>query len=284
MEDKMSFWDHLESLRWTLVRSIGALVVFAIVAFAFMPYLYDNVIMAPTRPDFFLYRYLCMLTSSVPFVPDFCDYTFHVDIINIKLASQFFRHITTSFWLALIMAFPYLVFEIWRFVSPALYESEKKNIKWVFTFGTVMFFIGCAVGYSLVFPITLRFLSGYELSASIVNQISLDSYMDNFLMLVFIMGVVFELPLVAWLLSQFGLLDKTFFKKYRRHAVVGLLVLSAFITPSGDPFTLAVVFVPLYFLFELSSFFVKPPKAIEEDDGEENEDEPAELQIEGGEK
>lgn len=269
MEDKMSFWDHLEALRWTLVRSIGALLVFAIVAFAFMPYLYDNVIMAPTRPDFFLYKYLCYITSVVPFIPDFCDDTFHVDIINIKLASQFFRHITTSFWLALIMAFPYLVFEIWRFVSPALYESEKKNIRWVFAFGTIMFFIGCLVGYSLVFPITLRFLSGYELSASIVNQISLDSYMDNFLMLVFIMGVVFELPLVAWLLSQFGLLDKSFFKKYRRHAIVGLLVVSAFITPSGDPFTLSVVFVPLYFLFELSSFFVKPPK-IESDDVDED--------------
>lgn len=268
----MSFWDHLEELRWTIIRSIIALFVFAIGAFAVMPYIYDSIIMGPTRADFFLYKYLCTATSAVPFFPDFCDDTFHVKIININLASQFFRHMTTSFWLALILTFPYLVFEIWRFVKPALYMEEKRSIRWVFFFGTIMFFIGCLVGYSLVFPMTFRFLSQYELSEVIENQISLDSYMDNFLMLVFIMGIVFELPLVSWLLSQLGLLNKSFFKKFRRHAIVGLLVLSAIITPSGDPFTLSVVFIPLYFLFELSRFMVKPaPK--EEDDEEIEEDE-----------
>ncbi|WP_165020650.1 MULTISPECIES: twin-arginine translocase subunit TatC [unclassified Dysgonomonas] len=264
----MSFWDHLESFRWTLLRSIAALFIFAIVGFAFMPYLYDNVIMAPAKADFFLYRYLCSITSSVSFLPDFCDDTFHVTIINYKLASQFFRHMSTSFWLALILAFPYLVFEIWRFIRPALYAHEKKNIRWVFVFGTLMFFLGCTVGYSLVFPMTLRFLSTYQLSEDIINQTSLDSYMDNFLMLVFIMGIVFELPLLSWLLSQFGLLNRSFFKKYRRHAIVGLLVGAAFITPSSDPFTLSVVFFPLYFLFELSAFFVKP--APPKEDGDED--------------
>lgn len=273
----MSFWDHLEELRWTLIRSIIALLVFAIAAFAVMPYIYDSIIMGPTRADFFLYKYLCEVTSAVPFFPDFCDDTFHVKIININLASQFFRHMTTSFWLALILTFPYLVFEIWRFVSPALYSEEKKSIRWVFFFGTIMFFIGCLVGYSLVFPMTFRFLSQYELSEVIENQISLDSYMDNFLMLVFIMGIVFELPLVSWLLSQLGLLNRSFFKKFRRHAIVGLLVLSAVITPSGDPFTLSVVFVPLYFLFELSRFMVKP--APKEDEEEDDEDSP-ELSVE----
>lgn len=131
-----------------------------------------------------------------------------------------------------------------------------------------MFFIGCAVGYSLVFPMTLRFLADYQLSESIINQISLDSYMDNFLMLIFVMGIVFELPLVAWLLSKLGFLNRSFFKKYRRHAIVGLLVAAAIITPSGDPFTLSVVFFPLYFLWELSSFFVKPAPIEEEDDEE----------------
>ncbi|KAA6327212.1 Sec-independent protein translocase protein TatC [termite gut metagenome] len=266
----MTFWEHLEELRWTIIRSVIALFVFAIGGFIVMPYIYDNVIMGPTRPDFFLYRYLCKATSAFPFMPDFCDDTFIVQIININLASQFFRHMTTSFWLALILTFPYLTFELWRFVSPALYESEKKNIKGVFLFGTVMFFIGCVVGYALVFPITLRFLAGYQLSDLIVNQISLDSYMDNFLMLTFIMGIVFELPLLSWLLSKLGLLNKSFFKKYRRHAVVALLLLAAVITPSGDPFTLSVVFIPLYFLYELSSFFVNPaPKKNEEEDEEE---------------
>lgn len=264
----MTFWDHLEDFRWTLIRSLGALIIFAIIGFAFMPYLYDKVVMAPTRSDFFLYQYICKISSVISILPDFCNKDFHVDIINIKLASQFFRHMTTSFWLALILTFPYLVFEVWRFISPALYQEEKKRMRWVFVFGTVMFFIGCTVGYSLVFPMTLRFLADYQLSESIINQISLDSYMDNFLMLIFVMGIVFELPLVAWLLSKLGFLNRSFFKKYRRHAIVGLLVAAAIITPSGDPFTLSVVFFPLYFLWELSSFFVKPAPIEEEDDEE----------------
>ena len=256
----MSFWDHLEELRWTLLRSIIALVLFTIIGFFFMPYLFDNVVMAPRNSSFFLYEYLCKISSHVSLLPDFCDSDFYVDVINIKLASQFFTHMSTSFWLALILTCPYLIFELWRFISPALYDSEKKSVRWVFLFGTIMFFIGCAVGYAIVFPMTLRFLYTYQLSETIVNQISLDSYMDNFVMLIFIMGLVFELPLVSWLLSQLGIMTRSFFKKYRRHAVVLLLILAAIITPSSDPFTLSVVFIPLYLLYEMSSFLVKPDK------------------------
>lgn len=264
--DGMTFWDHLEELRWTLVRSVSALFIFAILGFVVTPYIYDAWILGPTRANFVLYDYLCRVTSSVPFLPDFCDSTFQIKIINYNLTSQFFRHMTTSFWLALMFSFPYLTFEAWRFISPALYVTERRSIRWVFCFGTIMFFIGCAVGYFLVFPITFRFLSTYQLSEMIENTISLDSYMDNFFTLIFIMGIVFELPLVSWLLSQLGLLDKSFFKKFRRHAIVGLLVLAAMITPSGDPFTLSVVFVPLYLLFELSRVMVKArPKEVEDE-------------------
>jgi len=265
-QDEMSFWDHLEELRWTLFRTVLALFVFAIGGFAVMPYLFDNVILAPCSSDFIMYREMCKLSQHFSFMPDFCNDTFHVDIVNIKLASQFFTHMTTSFWLAVLLAFPYMMYEVWRFISPALYENEKKNVRWVFLFGNIMFFIGCSVGYFLVFPMTLRFLATYQLSAQIVEQVSLDSYMDNFLMLVFIMGVVFEMPLVSWLLSQIGLLHKSFFHKYRRHAIVALLVGAAFITPSSDPFTLSIVFIPLYFLYELSAFFVKKDPIVEDDD------------------
>ena len=157
----------------------------------------------------------------------------------------------------LVLMFPYLIFEVWRFVQPALFENERRSVGLAFLGGTVMFFLGCAVGYCLVFPFTFRFLTEYQLSASIVNQISLNSYMGNFLMLVFVMGIVFELPLLAWLLSKLGLVNKTFFRTYRRHAVVILLVLSAVITPSGDPFTLMVVFLPLYLLYELGILIVR---------------------------
>ncbi|MCE5224402.1 MAG: twin-arginine translocase subunit TatC [Porphyromonadaceae bacterium] len=265
-QDEMSFWDHLEELRWTLFRTVLALFVFAIGGFAVMPYLFDNVILAPCSSDFIMYREMCRLSQHFSFMPDFCNDTFHVDIVNIKLASQFFTHMTTSFWLAVLLAFPYMMYEVWRFISPALYENEKKNVRWVFLFGNIMFFIGCSVGYFLVFPMTLRFLATYQLSAQIVEQVSLDSYMDNFLMLVFIMGVVFEMPLVSWLLSQIGLLHKSFFHKYRRHAIVALLVGAAFITPSSDPFTLGIVFIPLYLLYELSAFFVKKDPIVEEDE------------------
>ena len=265
-QEELSFWDHLEELRWTLFRTVLALFVFAIGGFAVMPYLFDHVIMAPCTSDFIVYREMCKLSSQFSMLPDFCNDSFEVKIVNIKLASQFFTHMTTSFWLAVLLAFPYMMYEVWRFISPALYENEKKNVRWVFFFGTIMFFIGCCVGYFLVFPMTLRFLATYELSAAITEQVSLDSYMDNFLMLVFIMGIVFEMPLVSWLLSQIGLLHKSFFHKYRRHAVVALLVGAAFITPSSDPFTLSIVFIPLYFLYELSAFFVKKDPVVEEDE------------------
>jgi sec-independent protein translocase protein TatC len=262
-EGEMSFWDHLEALRWTLFRCIIALVIFSIAGFACMKYLFDEVILAPCYSDFVLYRFLCKVTSAIPFLPDFCDESYHVQIVNIKLASQFFTHMTTSFYLAVLLTFPYLMYEVWKFIRPALYDYEKKDVRWVFFLGTIMFFIGCSAGYFLVFPMTLRFLATYELSKSIAEQVSLDSYMNNFLMLIFVMGVVFEMPLLSWLLSKIGILNRSFFNKYRRHAIVGLLVAAAFITPSSDPFTLSCVFFPLYGLYELSAFFVK--KAPETD-------------------
>ena len=270
-QDEMSFWDHLEELRWTLFRCIAALMIFAIVAFASMHYLFDNVILAPCSSDFILYRWMCKVGAYLPFLPDFCDQNFEVNLIQVKMATQFFTHMSTSFWLALLMTFPYLMYEVWKFISPALYPNEQKSVRWVFFFGTIMFFIGCAVGYFLVFPMTFRFLMTYDLSEHITNGVSLESYMDSFLLLIFIMGVVFEMPLLSWLLSQVGVLNRSFFRKYRRYAVVGLLIAAAFITPSGDPFTLSVVFFPLYGLYELSAFFVKEaPK--EEDEEEEFDD------------
>ncbi|MEG2819829.1 MAG: twin-arginine translocase subunit TatC, partial [Muribaculaceae bacterium] len=138
------------------------------------------------------------------------------------------------------------------------------GIKRAFLFGNLMFFLGVSVGYFVVFPITLRFLAEYQVSEMVPNQISLDSYMDNFLMMIFVMGIIFELPLLAWALSAIGVLHRDFFKKYRRHAIAVLLILAAVITPTGDPFTLMIVFIPLFALFEMSAFFVKPAPPIEE--------------------
>lgn len=252
-----SFWDHLEDLRWSVLRSVVVVVVVTIVCFIFMPNIYDEFIMGPTRADFFVYQYLCQIGANIAFFPDFCNDNFNVKIINIHLTSQFLRHFTTSLWLGLTLSFPYIVFEIWKFIKPALYKEEKRNAIWVLFGSTIMFFIGCAVGYLLVFPMTFRFLASYFLSDTIENQISLDSYMDNFVTLIFMLGLVFELPLLTWFLSKMGLLKRSFFSRYRKHTIVVLLILAALITPSGDPFTLSVVFVPLYCLFELSRFTVR---------------------------
>ena len=165
---------------------------------------------------------------------------------------------STSFYLAIVLTFPVLTYLLWTFIAPALYAHERRGVSIAFTLGTVMFFLGVAVGYFVVFPVTLRFLADYHVSAMVPNQISLDSYMDTFFMLLLVMGLVFELPLMSWLLGSLGILHRSFFTTYRRHAVVVLLVLAAFITPTGDPFTLMIVFLPIYFLYEASALLVKP--------------------------
>ena len=254
---EMSFWDHLDVLRGVLIKIAVVLVAMAVVFFALMPSIFDNVILAPCRGDFVLYRLFEKVTSGIPWLPQFATDGFHVELINIQLASQFFIHMSTSFWLALVFSFPVVIYLLWTFVSPGLYDHEKRGIKRAFFFGNLMFFLGVAVGYFIVFPVTLRFLADYHVSAMVPNQISLDSYMDTFLMLIFIMGIIFELPLLAWMLGNIGVLRRSFFKKYRRHAIVALLVLAAFITPTGDPFTLTIVFLPIYLLYELSAWLVK---------------------------
>ena len=263
-EDKlqeMSFWDHIVALRSVLIRIVVVLVVMTLGLFFVMPAIFDKVILAPCHGDFVLYRLFERMTSSVPWLPQFSTDGFNVELINIKLASQFFIHMSTSFWLALVLTFPIVLYFLWTFVAPALYPREKKGVRTAFLVGCVMFFIGVAVGYFVVFPVTLRFLADYHVSQLVPNQISLDSYMDTFLMLIFVMGIIFELPLMAWLLGTLGVLHRNFFKIYRRHAVVVLLVLAAIITPTGDPFTLMVVFLPIYLLYEVSAYLV-PGSAV----------------------
>lgn len=261
-DSSLTFWEHLEVLRWSIFRIVIVVLVAMVAIFIAMPHIFSTFVLGPTTSEFFLYRWLASL-GSLPLMPDFSAGDFKVDIININVASQFLTHISTSFWFALIVAFPYLVFEVWRFIAPALYDNEKGSVRTAFLFGTFMFYLGCAVGYSFVFPFTFRFLAEYQISEDIVNQINLNSYMSTFMGMVFIMGLVFELPLLAWLLSKFGLINRSFLRKYRRHAVAVLLVLAAAITPTGDPFTLSIVFLPLYALYELSIRVVREEQPVE---------------------
>ena len=246
----MSFWAHLDELRGTLVKIVAVVIVAAIVFFIFMPWIFDNVILAPCRGTFPLYRLFDLIApGETP--PDF-----QVSLINIQLASQLFVHLSASGWMAAVFTFPIIIYLLWTFISPGLYPEERRNSRVAFLFGNLMFYLGTAVGYFMVFPLTLRFLATYQLSDLIPNTITLDSYMDNFWGICLIMGIVFELPLVAWILGKIGILTRSFFSTYRRHAIVALLVAAAIITPTGDPFTLLIVFLPLYGLYEFSATLV----------------------------
>ncbi|MBD5185049.1 MAG: twin-arginine translocase subunit TatC [Bacteroidales bacterium] len=266
----MTFWGHVEALRSVLLRAGVVLAVLTGVFFLLMPDIFDSVILAPTRGDFVLYRLFDRLGAESLLMPDLGGGDFHVELINIQLASQFFIHMSTSFWLAVVFAFPIIIYMVWGFVAPALYQGERKGVGKAFLLGNVMFFIGVAVGYFVVFPVTLRFLADYQVSAEVPNQISLDSYMDNFTVLILVMGIVFELPLLAWLLGRMGLVSRSFFRAYRRHAVAVLLILAAVITPTGDPFTLMVVFLPVYGLWEFSAMLV--PKKLGDEADEDDDD------------
>ena len=245
----MTFWEHLDELRKVLFRS--AIVIVALMAGIFMAkdFVFNKVVFAPINSDFALYKLIdkVLVMMDMPTLPEF-----KLSLINIDLSAQFFIHISTTFYFALVLSVPFIVYQLWKFVSPALYDNEKRAAKGAFAFAGVLFLLGVLVGYYLIFPLTLRFLGTYQVSLEVANQISLQSYISMFTWLILIMGVVFEMPSLAVILSRIGILTKSFLKKYRRHAFVVMLVLAAFITPSGDPFTLMAVGLPLYGLYELS--------------------------------
>lgn len=246
---EMTFWDHLDALRGVLFRIFIVVAVLGIAAFMGMPWIFGNIIMAPCHPDFVTYRLFDTIAGTD-------TSSFSLDVVSLELASQFFVHMSASCWLAFVVAFPVILYLLWGFVSPGLYEHEKRGITGAFIFGNIMFYLGMAVGYFLVFPLAVRFLGEYRLSEAIRPVVSLDSYMDNFFTILLMMGAVFELPLLAWILGKMGLLTRGFFSRYRRHAIVVLLIVAALITPTGDPFTLFLVFIPIYALWEGSARLV----------------------------
>lgn len=249
--ENMTFWDHLDELRGVLVKIAILLAVLAVGCFVAMPRLFDDVILAPCNASFPLYRALDTVAGlwpgSVELRPDF-----HVNLVSVELTSQFMIHVSASLWMAFVLGFPMIIYLLWSFVAPGLYDSEKRGIRRAFVAGNVMFFLGMATGYFLVFPIAVRFLADYSLSDKIQTMVSLDSYMDNFFTLLLLMGAIFELPLLAWLLGKMGFLTRGFFSRYRRHAIVVLLIVAAAVTPTGDPFSLLAVFLPIYALWEFS--------------------------------
>lgn len=239
----MTFWDHLEDLRKSLMRMAGVYVLTAIVLFFFKDFLFDDVILAPSKSDFFFYR--------------LAGLDFSLSLVNIEVSAQFMIHMKVTFICALILTFPYLVFELWRFVAPALYEREKGAVRGAFSFASILFYLGLAVGYFVILPVMLNFFAGYQVSADVPNTFSLSSYISLFTSTIMTFGLVFEFPTIVAILSALGLVTRDMMREYRRHAICAVVIVAALITPSGDPFSLLVCTVPLYILYEFSILVCK---------------------------
>lgn len=259
----LSFWDHLESLRWTIFRVIIALTLLVLILFGFSDFLFNSVIFPPLSSDFVFYQILCTLADALKF-PALCPGDFKIELINFNLSGQFMAHITTVITVAFLLTVPYMLFEIWKFVRPALYDNERKNIGWVFFSSSFLFYLGAAISYYLIFPLTVRFLGTYQISELVPNQISLDSYMSTLFVLTFAMGVTFEMPVLVYFLSRLGIITRETLKAGRNIAVVAILIVSAVITPTTDPFTMLAVALPLYLLYEVSIMVCK--RATKEDE------------------
>lgn len=267
--DAMSFWEHLDVLRGILFRIATLTLGFAVIAFACREWLFD-IILAPKYDNFIIYD----LFRSVGkiFNPNGDSGHFDVQLINTGLAKQFVIHMKASIYAGFLVAAPYTLYQIFRFVSPALYANERRYAVKVLGGGSVMFALGVLLSYFLIFPLTFRFLGTYQVSDDVVNMISLESYMDTMMMLCVMMGIVFEIPILCWLFAKFGFITADFMKKYRKHAVVILLFISAIITPTADVFTLTVVAMPMWLLYEASIIIVQRTKATQRSEEDEDDD------------
>ena len=233
----MSFWDHLDVLRGTLFRSALSVFLASIVMFCFKDFLFGKVILAPSRPDFFMYK---ILGGGVS-----------MQLINTEVSAQFFVHLKVSVICGLVIAFPYIIYEIWKFIAPALYDNEMRSVRKAFLGSALLFYAGVATGFCLIFPVTLSFFQGYTVSDAIANTITLNSYISMFSSMVILFGIVFEFPVLIAILSNMGIVTREMLTKYRKHAFVGVLIVAAVITPA-DPFSMLIAAAPLYLLYELS--------------------------------
>lgn len=246
----MTFWDHLEALRKVLFKIVLIIVIAAIGVFCFKEILFD-IILAPSHSDFILYRTLVSIGDTfgldLKSIQDF-----HVDLFSTTLTAQFMTHMKIAFYFGLIMAMPYVLYQLYCFVSPALKQIERKYTVGVVTWSYILFMMGVLLNYFVIFPLAFRFLGTYQVSEEIPNVITLDSYTGMLLTLTMMMGILFELPILSWFLAELGLINADFMKKYRRHAFVAILIVGAVITPTTDIFTLMIVSVPIYILYEAS--------------------------------
>ncbi len=245
---EMSFLEHLEELRWVLVRSAAGVFLGAILAFIFYRIIFDYIILAPKSPNFFTNRTLCAIAQWMN-TPGLCINSTPLELININMAGQFNTHIMVSVYAGIVLAFPYIIYQVWSFVRPALYTNERKRTRGAVFFISLLFIAGVLFGYYIISPLTIHFLGGYSISQEVSNQINLGSYVGSIASVTLATGLLFELPMLIVFLTKAGIVTPSFLKKYRRHAFVVILVAAAIITPP-DILSLILVTLPLWLLFE----------------------------------
>jgi sec-independent protein translocase protein TatC len=262
----MSFLDHLEVLRWHLVRSSAVIIVMAVVAFIFKDIIFDRIIFAPKESWFWTNRVFCAAGDwmneffapiGLSFDPKvLCINQTPMEIYNINMSGQFSTHIRISMLAGLVLSFPYVFYELWRFIRPALRSTEAKHGRGAIFFSSLLFMLGVLFGYYLIIPLTVHFFSSYQISDFVANEINLTSYISTFSSVVFASGIIFELPVLVYFLAKIGLVSSAFLKKYRKHSIIVMLVLSAIITPP-DVFSQLLVTIPLIVLYEISIVITK---------------------------
>ena len=242
-EVTLTFWDHLDELRGVLIRILVITAIAAVASFCLKEELFA-VVLAPRSSDFITYR--------VMGVEPFC-----INLMNTGLTEQFMIHLRTALYAGVLVALPYILYQLFRFVSPALYDHERRYATLLVGSGYMMFMMGTLLNYLLIFPLTVKFLGTYQVSPDVANMLTIQSYIDTLLMMNFVMGIVFELPVVCWLLGKMGLVTAQIMSQWRRHAVVVILIVAAIITPTTDAFTLFLVALPIWLLYEMSIWIVR---------------------------
>lgn len=254
-EKEMTFLDHLEELRWHVIRAVLAIVVMMVVAFIYIEEIFEYVVLAPAKIDFVFFRWMCMLGDLTGTKETLCvtkDLPFTIQSRN--MTGQFMMSITAAAVIGLIVAFPYVIWELWSFIRPGLRLTEKKFSKGAVVAISGLFLLGVAFGYFILSPMTIWFLASYKVSDMIVNEFDVTSYVSTLSGLILGCGLVFQFPVVVYFLTKVGMITPQLMRKYRRHAVVAIIILGAVITPSADPFSLSIISLPLYFLYEISIF------------------------------
>jgi sec-independent protein translocase protein TatC len=252
VEAEMSFFDHLEVLRWHLVRSSIAIVVFTSLAWTYYDFIFDKIIMGPKNPHFWTYRMMCQLGEKYNLGPDFCIKEIPFNIMNTEMAGQFTLQINSSLMIGIVLGIPYLLYEIWRFIKPGLTDLEKKSASGFTFYATFLFVLGLLFGYFIMAPLSISFLANYTVSSIIQNQITIDSYLSTVATLSIGSGIIFELPILIFILSKMGIMTPTFMRASRRYSTVIILIIAAVVTPTPDLISMFTVSFPLFLLYEVS--------------------------------